>query len=59
MTRPARYLGTHYAQGSQDIYQGINQILNGQSAQSVLPNIASQLNQLVTQIKSQLPGGGH
>ena len=47
VTRPARYLGSHYAQGSQDIYQGINQILNGKSAQSVLPTIASQLNQLV------------
>ncbi len=47
VTRPARYLGTHYAQGSQAIYQGINQILNGKSAQSVLPGIASQLNSLV------------
>ena len=47
VTRPARYLGTHYAQGSQDIYQGINQILNGKNAESVLPGIASQLNQLV------------
>jgi len=47
VTRPARYLGTHYAQGSQAIYQGINQILNGKSAQSVLPGIATQLNQLV------------
>ncbi len=47
VTRPARYLGPHYAQGSQDIYQGINQILNGKSAQSVLPTIASELNKLV------------
>ena len=47
VTRPARYLGTHYAQGSQAIYQGINQILNGKSAQSVLPGIASQLNSLI------------
>jgi ABC-type glycerol-3-phosphate transport system substrate-binding protein len=47
VTRPARYLGTHYAQGSQAIYQGINQILNGQDAKSVLPSIAQQLNRLV------------
>ena len=47
VTRPARYLGTHYAQGSQAIYQGINQILNGQDANSVLPSIAQQLQRLV------------
>jgi trehalose/maltose transport system substrate-binding protein len=47
VTRPARYLGTKYAQGSQDIYQGINQILNGKKAESVLPTIASELNALL------------
>jgi hypothetical protein len=47
VTRPARYLGTHYNEGSRDIYQGINQILNGASASSVLPSIQSKLQQLV------------
>jgi trehalose/maltose transport system substrate-binding protein len=46
VTRPSA-LGANYAHGSQDIYQGINQILNGKSAQSVLPTIASQLNSLL------------
>lgn len=43
VTRPSRYLGTKYAQGSQIIYQGINQILNGQDASSVLPGLARRL----------------
>ena len=47
VTRPARYLGPNYAKGSQVIYQGVNQILNGKSAQSVLPSIAQQLNTLI------------
>ncbi len=47
VTRPAKYLGTHYAQGSQIIYQGINQILNGSDAKSVLPGISSRLSRLV------------
>ena len=49
VTRPARYLGTHYNEGSKDIYQGISQILNGASASSVLPSIQSKLEQLVKQ----------
>jgi trehalose/maltose transport system substrate-binding protein len=47
VTRPSSFLGARYAQGSQIIYQGINQILNGKSAQSVLPGISSQLNSLL------------
>jgi len=47
VTRPARYLGTHYNEGSKEIYQGISQILNGASANSVLPSIQSKLQQLV------------
>ncbi len=43
VTRPSRYLGTKYNQGSQIIYQGINQILNGQDAESVLPRLAQRL----------------
>jgi trehalose/maltose transport system substrate-binding protein len=47
VTRPARYLKTRYNEGSKDIYQGINQILNGASAASVLPRIQSQLQALL------------
>ena len=47
VTRPSRWLKTHYQQGSQIIYQGINQIENGQNANSVLPSIASRLKRLV------------
>ena len=47
VTRPARYLGTHYNEGSKDIYQGISQILNGTPASSVLPSIQSKLQRLV------------
>ena len=47
VTRPAAPLGVHYAQGSQIIYQGINQIENGADAKSVLPSIAGQLQGLL------------
>ncbi len=47
VTRPSRYLGTHYQQGSTIIFQGMNKILNGQDAKSVLPGMAAQLNKLV------------
>ena len=47
VTRPARDLKTHYNEGSKAIYQGINQILNGRSASSVLPRIKSQLNRIL------------
>jgi trehalose/maltose transport system substrate-binding protein len=47
VTRPAKYLKSHYNQGSKIIYQGINQILNGQDAKNVLPRIQSQLNRLL------------
>jgi len=47
VTRPANSLKTKYQQGSQVIYQGINQILNGQDAKNVLPNIQSQLDRLL------------
>ena len=43
----ARYLGTHYNEGSKDIYQGISQILNGTPANSVLPSIQSKLQRLL------------
>jgi trehalose/maltose transport system substrate-binding protein len=47
VTRPSTILGTKYAQGSQAIYQGINQILNGQDAKNVLPRIEQQLDRLL------------
>jgi trehalose/maltose transport system substrate-binding protein len=47
VTRPANSLGTKYNQGSQIIYQGINQILNGQDAKNVLPGIQSQLDRIL------------
>jgi len=46
VTRPARYLGSHYNEGSKAIYQGFSQILNGTPASSVLPGIQSKLERL-------------
>ncbi len=43
MTRPSRFLRTQYNQGSQIIYQGVNQILNGQDPKNVLPGMAQRL----------------
>ena len=40
-------LGAKYAQGSQIIYQGLNQVLNGQDAKNVLPGIEQRLNRLL------------
>jgi len=47
VTRPAKYLKTHYNEGSKAIYQGVSQILNGASAKSVLPSIQSKLQRLI------------
>ena len=47
VTRPAKFLKTHYNEASKIIYQGINQILNGAPASSVLPSIQSKLNSLL------------
>ena len=47
VTRPAKYLGTQYAKGSQYIYQAINQIENGQDAKNVLPLLATRLQKLI------------
>jgi trehalose/maltose transport system substrate-binding protein len=46
VTRPT-VLGAKYNQGSQIIYQGLNQILNGQDAKNVLPGIEQRLNRLL------------
>jgi trehalose/maltose transport system substrate-binding protein len=47
VARPAALLGIHYEQGSQAIYKGINEILNGRDARTVLPRIAAQLQSLL------------
>ncbi len=47
VARPSRYLKAKYQQGSTIIFQGINQIEQGQNAKNVLPRIASQLNRLL------------
>ncbi len=47
VTRPSNSLKTRYNEGSKAIYQGINQILNGTPAASVLPSIKSKLERLV------------
>jgi trehalose/maltose transport system substrate-binding protein len=46
--RPAGQLGAKYQQGSLAVYQGVNQILNGQDAKNVLPRIEQQLNRLLS-----------
>jgi trehalose/maltose transport system substrate-binding protein len=47
VTRPAKFLKTHYNEASKVIYQGINQILNGTPAKNVLPGLQSKLNQII------------
>jgi trehalose/maltose transport system substrate-binding protein len=47
VTRPSRFLKGRYNQGSQIIYQGVNQILNGQDARNVLPSVEQRLNRLL------------
>ena len=47
VTRPAKFLKTHYNEASKVIYQGINQILNGTPAKNVLPGVQAKLNQII------------
>jgi trehalose/maltose transport system substrate-binding protein len=47
VTRPSTVLADQYNQGSTIIFQGVNQILNGQDAGSVLPNVSQQLTRLL------------
>jgi trehalose/maltose transport system substrate-binding protein len=47
VTRPAKFLKTHYNEASKVIYQGINQILNGTPAKNVLPGVESKLNRII------------
>ena len=49
VARPAGLFGINYQKASTDIYQGINQILNGASPSSILPGIDSKLNAILAQ----------
>src|SRR5213595_2307028 len=47
VTRPAKFLGTHYNEASKVVYQGINQILTDTPASKVLPQIKAKLQQIL------------
>ncbi|HLJ69423.1 MAG TPA: ABC transporter substrate-binding protein [Chloroflexota bacterium] len=47
VVRPGKYLKDRYVAGSRIIYDGINQILSGQRADRVLPQLQRQLQRLV------------
>jgi trehalose/maltose transport system substrate-binding protein len=47
VARPSKFLKTHYNEASKAIFQGINQILNGTPARSVLPSLQSKLNTIL------------
>src|SRR5436305_3808438 len=47
VTRPAKFLKGKYNAGSKVTYQGVNEILQGQSASRVLPSIKSKLQRLL------------
>ena len=47
MARPSRQTGERYNEASTAIYQGVNQILNGQDAAQVLPQTQQQLARLI------------
>jgi trehalose/maltose transport system substrate-binding protein len=47
VTRPAKFLKTHYNEASKVVYQGVNQILNGTPAKNVLPGVESKLNRII------------
>jgi trehalose/maltose transport system substrate-binding protein len=47
VARPSKFLKTHYNEASKAIFQGINQILNGTPAKSVLPSLQSKLNTIL------------
>jgi trehalose/maltose transport system substrate-binding protein len=47
VTRPSNPLGERYNEGSTAFFQGVNQILNGQDAATVLPNVQRQLERLL------------
>jgi len=47
VTRPSRVFGAHYADASAVFFQGVSQILSGQDAGVVLPDVQRQLEQLL------------
>ncbi len=47
VTRPSRALGERYNEGSTAFFQGVNQILNGQDAAAILPNVERQITRLL------------
>jgi len=47
VVRPSNALGERYNEGSTAIFQGVNQILNGQDASAVLPQVQRQLERLL------------
>ncbi|MBV9356528.1 MAG: extracellular solute-binding protein, partial [Chloroflexi bacterium] len=47
VTRPSSQFGDNYNQASTIYFQGLNQILNGQDAGQVLPQVQSQMQRLL------------
>lgn len=47
VARPSTLLGPHYNQASTIIFQGVNEILRGSNASSILPGVQSRLQALV------------
>jgi len=47
VTRPSRTTGANYNQVSTFFFQGVNQVLNGSDASSVLPNVAQQIQRVI------------
>ncbi len=46
VTRPSRSTGENYNQVSTFFFQGVNQVLNGSDASSILPNVAQQIQRV-------------
>ena len=47
VARPSAETGENYNQVSTVFFQGVNNILNGQDAASVLPNVQNQISRLI------------
>lgn len=47
VTRPSSFTGENYNQVSTYFFQGVNQVLTGGDASSVLPNVAQQIQRVV------------
>jgi trehalose/maltose transport system substrate-binding protein len=48
VARPSAETGDNYNQISTAFFQGVNQILNGQDASSVLPTVQNQIQRLLS-----------